>query len=58
MRKFKVVGPCRVADTPPGEIVTEETLERWGANIEPLLGIHLQEVRGGGSAKTTKEDAK
>lgn len=57
MRKFKVVGPCRVADTPPGEVVTEETLNKWGALIEPLLGVHLQEVRSGG-AKATKEDAK
>lgn len=57
MRKFKVVGPCRVADTPPGEVVTEETLNKWGALIEPLLGVHLQEVRSGGT-KATKEDAK
>lgn len=61
MRKFKVVGPCTVAGVPPGGTVTEETLEKWGAHVEPLLGAHLDEIqapvrttKASGSAKPAK----
>jgi len=45
MDSFKVIGSCVVADTPPGEVVTRETLEAAGANIGALLaGLHLEPV--------------
>lgn len=59
MRKFKVVGPCTVAGVPPGDEVTESVLEQWNANVDALLGVHLEEVSDTSSkTKTTKGGGK
>lgn len=55
MRKFKVVGPCRVAGVAPGDTVTEDTLNEWNANIEALIGVHLEPVGDKTSTRTTKK---
>lgn len=55
MKKYKVIGPCEVADVLPGGTVTEEDLERARAQVEPLLGIHLEEITP--APKTVKVDS-
>jgi hypothetical protein len=53
-RKFKVVGQCTVAGVAPGDTVTEDVLNEWGANIDALLGAHLEEEGGSKSGTTAK----
>ena len=50
--QFKVVGMCRVAGIAPGDTVSREVLEKAGANIDALIGPHLEPVDSGATAKT------
>lgn len=42
MQKYRVIGPCAVAGVAPGGVVTRDDLDKAGAIIEPLLGVHLE----------------
>jgi len=44
MKEYKIVGPCSVAGVAPGDTVSEGTLLDWHANIEALMGVHLEEL--------------
>lgn len=59
-KQYRVIGPCPVADVEPGGMVSQEALEKAGALIEPLLGVHLEGVaeEPTPTAKTTKSAAK
>jgi hypothetical protein len=44
-KRYRVVGGLEVCNTPNGEVVTEEDLLAYPANIPALLqGQHLEEV--------------
>ena len=43
--EYRVIGQCRVAGVEPGGTVSQEALEEAGANIDALLGPHLEEIR-------------
>lgn len=55
-RKFKVIGQCSVAGVAPGDTVTEEQLNEWGANIDALMGAHLEEEGSKSTSAKTKEE--
>lgn len=44
VQKYKVIGPCEVAGVAPGGTVTHAALEKAHANVEALLGAHLEPV--------------
>lgn len=54
--KYKVVGPCEVDGVPPGGIVTREQLEAAGANIDALIGFHLEEIPSPAGKKAAARD--
>ena len=43
MPTYRVIGPCEVAGVPPGGVVTNDALEKAGAIVAPLIGVHLEE---------------
>lgn len=42
--KYKVIGDCDVADVPPGGTVTDEQLAAHRAQVQFLVGTHLEPV--------------
>lgn len=64
MQKYKVIGPCAVADVQPGGTVTREQVEAYGGEGRPirfdvLVGPHLEEVKAEPEAKVeTRKAAK
>lgn len=50
MQKYRVKGPCPVADVPPGGLVSREQVEAFGGaepghiNFDVLVGPHLELV--------------
>ncbi|MFI0481740.1 hypothetical protein [Actinomadura sp. 9N215] len=58
MQKYRVIGPCEVAGVAPGGTVTSDALEKAGAIVEPLLGVHLEEQHDEPRAPLKKTAAK
>ena len=54
MKQYKVVGPCEVAGVVPGGTVSQQQLDEARALVEPLLGVHLQEIPEAPAAKADK----
>jgi len=44
-KAYKVIGSAAVAGVEPGGTVSQEELERARAIVEPLLGVHLEEIK-------------
>lgn len=51
-KQYKVIGPCPVADVEPGGTVSQEALDAARAQVEFLLGVHLEEIAETPTAKT------
>lgn len=54
--EYRVVGPCEVDGVPPGGTVTHEQLEAAGANIDALLGFHLEPVKPASKKASPKDE--
>jgi len=52
--RYKVIGGCEVAGTQNGEEISHDDLVKAGANIDALLGVHLEPV--GKGSRSTKKD--
>lgn len=44
-KQYRVIGSAVVAGVEPGGTVSQEELEKARALIEPLLGVHLEEIK-------------
>lgn len=55
VKQYKVVGPCPVADVEPGGMVSQAELDAARAQVDFLLGIHLEEVQPAAAAKPKPE---